>query len=124
LPSLSRNRLLRVPSCTLLFLLSSSAPHRDRHSFPTRRSSDLRSVSPSLRLLRPWVRFCPVPYARSFCSISRAHTARRSPCGMHPDRKSTRLNSSHVKISYAVVSLNKTTAGHRGDARPTFRHRG
>src|SRR5690606_42090146 len=25
----------------------------------------------------------------------------------HPDRKSTRLNSSHVKISYAVFCLNK-----------------
>src|SRR5690606_39542406 len=31
--------------------------------------------------------------------------------GRRPDRKSTRLNSSHVKISYAVVSLKKRTAG-------------
>src|SRR5690606_42133303 len=27
--------------------------------------------------------------------------------GRHPDRKSTRLNSSHVKISYAVFCLKK-----------------
>src|SRR5436309_7696940 len=27
--------------------------------------------------------------------------------GPHPDRKSTRLNSSHVKISYAVFCLKK-----------------
>src|SRR5690606_41013641 len=28
-------------------------------------------------------------------------------CGCSPDRKSTRLNSSHVKISYAVFCLKK-----------------
>src|SRR5690606_41694152 len=28
---------------------------------------------------------------------------------LHPDRKSTRLNSSHVKISYAVFCLKKKT---------------
>src|SRR5690606_41888164 len=30
-------------------------------------------------------------------------------CQSCPDRKSTRLNSSHVKISYAVFCLNKQT---------------
>src|SRR5256885_12693799 len=34
-------------------------------------------------------------------------TARRSPCA--PDRKSTRLNSSHLVISYAVFCLKKKT---------------
>src|SRR5690606_41572348 len=29
------------------------------------------------------------------------------PAGSNPDRKSTRLNSSHVKISYAVFCLKK-----------------
>src|SRR5690606_41869381 len=35
----------------------------------------------------------------------------RTEFGQHPriDRKSTRLNSSHVKISYAVFCLKKTT---------------
>src|SRR5690606_40550975 len=33
--------------------------------------------------------------------------ARRSGGAMRPDRKSTRLNSSHVKISYAVFCLKK-----------------
>src|SRR5690554_7425907 len=28
-------------------------------------------------------------------------------CSMYPDRKSTRLNSSHVRISYAVFCLKK-----------------
>src|SRR5690606_40156260 len=32
---------------------------------------------------------------------------RRRPRKSHPDRKSTRLNSSHVKISYAVFCLKK-----------------
>src|SRR5947199_6456488 len=30
--------------------------------------------------------------------------------GSHPDRKSTRLNSSHLGISYAVLCLKNTTA--------------
>src|SRR5690606_18090291 len=32
---------------------------------------------------------------------------RRTPRRLDPDRKSTRLNSSHVKTSYAVFCLNK-----------------
>src|SRR5215475_12913106 len=32
-----------------------------------------------------------------------------STCRLRPDRKSTRLNSSHVKTSYAVFCLNKRT---------------
>src|SRR5438034_7680829 len=35
-----------------------------------------------------------------------AHTARRAPCA-YRDRKSTRLNSSHTVISYAVFCLKK-----------------
>src|ERR1039457_7525089 len=38
-----------------------------------------------------------------------AHPLRPSPCrGVSPDRKSTRLNSSHLVISYAVFCLKKT----------------
>src|SRR5690606_25107929 len=33
--------------------------------------------------------------------------------GRHPDRKSTRLNSSHVKISYAVFCLKKKNQSQR-----------
>src|SRR3712207_8571607 len=32
-----------------------------------------------------------------------------SPAAAHPDRKSTRLNSSHANISYAVFCLKKKT---------------
>src|SRR5699024_12820835 len=60
--------------------------HRDLHSFPTRRSSDL-PVHPRLAAYGPGGALI-VP-------------------GEHQDRKSTRLNSSHVSISYAVFCLKK-----------------
>src|SRR5690606_39853895 len=42
--------------------------------------------------------------------IAAVAQARRRPLEDHPqDRKSTRLNSSHVKISYAVFCLKKKT---------------
>src|SRR5205814_10383359 len=75
----------------LLFLFYGSGHPRDLHSFPTRRSSDLLSRG----------RWRPAAQARS----------RRSHCGSRPrlpaDRKSTRLNSSHLGISYAVFCLKK-----------------
>src|SRR5690606_41789714 len=40
-------------------------------------------------------------------ATSHEHRNRRSPHGWLLDRKSTRLNSSHVKISYAVFCLKK-----------------
>src|ERR1035438_10321443 len=65
-------------------------PHRDLHSFPTRRSSDLPSPT------RPWPRRAspstPTPLSRPLSKSPRPST----------DRKSTRLNSSHLGISYAV----------------------
>src|SRR5690606_41404257 len=92
----------------------------DLHSFPTRRSSDLAG--------RP--RRCSTPSSYSRCSASAATSSTtrcrevpsssRSEGIMSPespttavlsgpvvDRKSTRLNSSHVKISYAVFCLKK-----------------
>src|SRR5947209_14337477 len=71
------------------------AHHHDLHSFPTRRSSDL----------------CRPSWSSSFTSppARRAASARRA-CGRRAntsDRKSTRLNSSHANISYAVFCLKK-----------------
>src|SRR3989442_6441302 len=40
---------------------------------------------------------------------SRAPRGDRAHGGAHRDRKSTRLNSSHVRISYAVFCLKKKT---------------
>src|SRR5437899_10391531 len=62
--------------------------HRDLHSFPTRRSSDLGHVGDKVA----------VRDADPF----------RGPCRAGGvDRKSTRLNSSHLGISYAVFCLKK-----------------
>src|SRR5437870_10960214 len=65
---------------------------RDFHSFPTRRSSDL-------------VRCTSEP---SSCGSRSAPRASAAAGGWSPtDRKSTRLNSSHVATSYAVFCLKK-----------------
>src|SRR5690606_40220027 len=72
--------------CSAAFLLR-DGDRRDLPSFPTRRSSDLR---------RPRT---PAPPEFG---------PRRHQVGPNSgDRKSTRLNSSHVKISYAVFCLKK-----------------
>src|SRR5690348_17816244 len=71
------------------------AHHRDLHSFPTRRSSDLRGPARA-------------PSTGSPCSPA-SSTSWSEPCtpGTCGDRKSTRLNSSHPSISYAVFCLKK-----------------
>src|SRR5207245_10435729 len=73
------------------FFFYSSRDHRDLHSFPRRRSSDLYSEQD----------FC-----HSCCAVLRWSQPRRRPGPMR-DRKSTRLNSSHGSISYAVFCLKK-----------------
>src|SRR5438477_4683993 len=69
--------------------------HRDLHSFPTRRSSDLyRTRSPAEN--------------RPLAPPSRSQLHRQpAPTKCCLDRKSTRLNSSHMSISYAVFCLKK-----------------
>src|SRR5947199_367213 len=84
--------------------------HRDLHSFPTRRSSDLCTLNTTSLLLRNRVlgkehakeiRRC-VPVEASSSIRNRSQSAAN-----HRDRKSTRLNSSHLGISYAVFCLKK-----------------
>src|SRR5947209_15581721 len=73
-------------------ILFSSPPHpSDLHPFPTRRSSDL-SLGYTAHLWR---------HARERA----ADVIRRALPRI--DRKSTRLNSSHANISYAVFCLKK-----------------
>src|SRR5688572_31730102 len=71
--------------------------HRDLHSFPTRRSSDLRL---RLRVHRHEVRVLDAVDAEHLLD---------QELGVGEDRKSTRLNSSHSQISYAVFCLKKKT---------------
>src|SRR5436305_10063291 len=83
--------------------------HRDLHPFPTRRSSDLRPhCSEGLGDAQTSSRYI----GTSRCSVSVSMCATTSTYGSSPepsslDRKSTRLNSSHVRISYAVFCLKK-----------------
>src|SRR5690606_40377587 len=97
--------------------------HTYLHSFPTRRSSDLLYTSEN----KCFHSFFGIPMPLSLTSIIafrlvQLKLKQTSPCGIvylqaleirlssnisMIDRKSTRLNSSHVKISYAVFCLKK-----------------
>src|SRR5690242_21041041 len=83
----------------LFFLQCYDAP-RHLHSFPTRRSSDLaaRGLTSASLLAAP-----DTLEARTF----RTRSAARCRRAASTDRKSTRLNSSHMSISYAVFCLKK-----------------
>src|SRR5690606_41280298 len=92
-----------------------SSLHRDLHSFPTRRSSDLTSCrAPVINSLK---RICtgnwnPVvnPGITVNALLIFSDSSGKVSAEVHSffgDRKSTRLNSSHVKISYAVFCLKK-----------------
>src|SRR5947209_16583623 len=96
----------------------SSVEHRDLHSFPTRRSSDLpvhradqdlpglhkRIVLPARDKMRTQERTDqPSSEGQLFGLHLRLELGRPVE-----DRKSTRLNSSHANISYAVFCLKKT----------------
>src|SRR5690606_41606359 len=95
------------PAALTFFFFYYSGDHRDLHSFPTRRSSDLlvlRRVGERVRVqiavlddLSTLVE--GLRHLRSFIETDK-------PVAVE-DRKSTRLNSSHVKISYAVFCLKK-----------------
>src|SRR5690606_39423734 len=107
--------------CLYVVFCDRSCAHRDLHSFPTRRSSDLDAqldgfvfehfiVFGHNDLLQQdatplsHVKAKPVIYTDLFYNriiIERCRSLSEK------DRKSTRLNSSHVKISYAVFCLKK-----------------
>src|SRR5207249_11180064 len=106
-----------TPSSTTTSFLPTPLPLPHPHSFPTRRSSDLHSTAPKPNSSYPSTRGIVVPCESpassprppSRCSPSGSATAwLRSPTSATtPDRKSTRLNFSHVSISYAVFCLKK-----------------
>src|SRR5690349_25159607 len=98
----------RLPQPEVMSLLSQGSRHpRDLHSFPTRRSSDLPRPDiashdrMALRAVPALLVVMAFGYSLSMNGGSITDANR--------DRKSTRLNSSHVEISYAVFCLKKKT---------------
>src|SRR5207249_9089426 len=101
------------------FFFHSPRAHLDLHSFPTRRSSDLRRMgSPEIDRRRIGVAHraenCIAERARVSLVMGSPSPDGRGGQGVRTtsartcqDRKSTRLNSSHVSISYAVFCLKK-----------------
>src|SRR5690606_41424050 len=99
------------------------SPHRDPHSFPTRRSSDLaRAQAPAGdgsrvaveafsrgdAIDRDWMGWGALRVlSRQDWAPGATRDDGRVANMERLDRKSTRLNSSHVKISYAVFCLKK-----------------
>src|SRR5438876_5077844 len=82
--------------CSYPIILYYCSPDlRDLRSFPTRRSSDLRAV------------FDPFEQQRDEAAVDRVAAGQCSEVVCLIDRKSTRLNSSHPSISYAVFCLKK-----------------
>src|SRR5699024_12451475 len=101
-PSLSHSEL---PSLHFFYNCSVHSPYL--HSFPTRRSSDLpmAGVYFTTRKKRSSKKTEDQPEkAPKAEGKKRKTTGKKKP---HADRKSTRLNSSHVSISYAVFCLKK-----------------
>src|SRR5690625_7634049 len=97
-----RSSLRSYPTFSSTFFNGSSS-HAQRPTFPTRRSSDLDPRPP----YEPRYRAAPLNTGISFggSSILALVIGRHQLDGR--DRKSTRLNSSHVAISYAVFCLKK-----------------
>src|SRR5690606_41270028 len=103
-------------SLAFSFFFYSCGDHRDLHSFPTRRSSDLPNVEGdvierrSVRAFRAAAVREDQERPRKLDEQQRRGARRLAAEHVDPDfsdRKSTRLNSSHVKISYAVFCLKK-----------------
>src|SRR5690606_39386983 len=98
------------------------AAHRDPTASPTRRSSDLKlrakalveawipGTRPGMTRRLAWrlkLKFDVIPALVAGIHLPNATVTRRRrraklPARAFADRKSTRLNSSHVKMSYAV----------------------
>src|SRR5438445_1697327 len=94
------------------FLFTWSVAHPDLHSFPTRRSSDLPPQSRcSLQPVKLRISQKVVAHAQEQLG-RRLLNHRRDARQLSEDRKSTRLNSSHANISYAVFCLKKKKNEH------------
>src|SRR5690606_39710637 len=106
--SFSSSLIIPQPPRSTLFPYTTLFRSRKSKNVPVDRSS-MRQHRIG-QALPPAVR--PVPHAKGEpalvkCTQSRHQQLKRIDHGQNRDRKSTRLNSSHVKISYAVFCLKK-----------------
>src|SRR5262245_65349893 len=102
------SRALAVRSARLPFFFFTLPPATDSSPLSLHDALPICKVEPATRVPR----FMDVP--RSVFGLSSAVSARQvllfvplDPVGIELDRKSTRLNSSHLGISYAVFCLKK-----------------
>src|SRR5947209_16935176 len=87
-----------------------TSPFPSLHSFPTRRSSDLRDEAAFAALVE---RHGPLVWGVCRRVLRDLHDAEDAfQATFLVDRKSTRMNSSHANISYAVFCLKKKTYSH------------
>src|SRR5699024_12061738 len=102
--------LLTRPSFIFL-VIPCSPPHLHPPSFPTRRSSDLNDFFPATSFQISNIRSGTGASNVIPGELEAVFNFRYSTELTHDrlDRKSTRLNSSHVSISYAVFCLKKKT---------------
>src|SRR5205814_10664014 len=115
----SAHRSSRIMHCTSFLSCSRAQPYL--HSFPTRRSSDLGIPAESFG--RVFEKFGQLDSRRvgtglglAFCKLAvEAHGGRIAVESTIGDRKSTRLNSSHLGISYAVFCLKKKSLRTHGN---------
>src|SRR5439155_21595065 len=102
---------LRSSLClvALVIFLSRDGAHPALHSFPTRRSSDLVDLAGrelAVRVAAVADRF-PTVVRTPDSFVVLDYDTLFAALNADRDRKSTRLNSSHVAISYAVFCLKK-----------------
>src|SRR5699024_11415388 len=108
-----------LPACTLPSLtLLATPPHLP--SFPTRRSSDLplerKQAFHTLQQRLNTVGYEQLMEEVAYTWFNRTIAIRYMEVNNYlPDRKSTRLNSSHVSTSYAVFCLKKKNSTVSGD---------
>src|SRR5690606_40427485 len=111
------------PAPALPWVLVRSVHPRALHSFPTRRSSDLNLWKDAAHPRGLWRRTTLAEFRKAepqweeLLDLDRLAADEGEDWALNwVDRKSTRLNSSHVKISYAVFCLKKKS---RVEARTT-----
>src|SRR5690606_39499063 len=100
--------LPRPPSSTLFPYTTLFRSRPRTRTDRRRRPRALRSARRSRPARRGSVPACRLPRP-----VRRARRTSRTTAARTPDRKSTRLNSSHVKISYAVFCLKKKKKEHK-----------